>query len=66
MVIILAKVLAEEKGETARDRLKEVWVQSYEPTNPAESGTYKATSKGELAKHNEALDSGDRVNAAVV
>ena len=33
--------------------------QSYEPTDPAESGTYKAQSPGKLAKHNEALDSGD-------
>jgi len=30
---ILTKVLAEDKGGTARDRLKEVGVQSYEPTN---------------------------------
>ena len=29
----LTKVLAEGKGETVRDRLKEVRVQSYEPTN---------------------------------
>ena len=29
----LTKVLAEDKGGTARDRLKEVGVQSYEPTN---------------------------------
>ena len=29
----LAKVLAEGKGGTARDRLKEARVQSYEPTN---------------------------------
>jgi hypothetical protein len=27
---------------------------------------YKAQSPGKLAQHNEALDSGDRVNAAVV
>jgi len=30
---ILTKILAEDKGGTARDRLKEVGVQSYEPTN---------------------------------
>jgi hypothetical protein len=30
---ILTKVLAEGKGGTARDRLEEVGVQSYEPTN---------------------------------
>jgi len=33
MLNILTKVLAEDKGGTARDRLKEVGVQSYEPTN---------------------------------
>ena len=33
MLNILTKVLAEGKGGTARDRLKEVGVQSYEPTN---------------------------------
>jgi hypothetical protein len=30
---ILTKVLAEDKGGTARDRPEEVGVQSYEPTN---------------------------------
>ena len=34
--------------------------------SPAESGTYKAQSPGKMTPHNEALDSGDRVNAAVV
>ncbi len=56
------------KGES--HALKGTWwivvLQSYEPTNPAESGTYKAQSPGKLAQHNEAQDSGDRVNAAVV
>jgi hypothetical protein len=33
MLNILIKVLAEGKGGTARDRLKEAQVQSYEPTN---------------------------------
>ena len=33
IVNILTKILAEDKGGTARDRLKEVGVQSYEPTN---------------------------------
>jgi hypothetical protein len=33
MLNILTKVLAEDKGGTAMDRLKEVGVQSYEPTN---------------------------------
>ena len=30
---ILTKILAEDKGGIVRDRLKEVGVQSYEPTN---------------------------------
>ena len=34
MLNILTKILAEGKGGTARDRLKEARVQSYEPTNP--------------------------------
>jgi len=42
-----------------RDRLKEAQVQGYEPTNPAESGTYKATSKGKVAQPNKAQGSGD-------
>jgi hypothetical protein len=33
MDIALAEVLAENKGGTARNRLKEVGVQNYEPTN---------------------------------
>jgi hypothetical protein len=33
MLNILTKVLAEDKGGIARDRLKEVRAQSYEPTN---------------------------------
>ena len=49
-----------------RDRLEEAGAQSYEPTNPAESGTYKAQSAGKSAQHDEARGSGDRVNAAVV
>ena len=74
VLITLTKVLAKDKsqipslsrGGIVRNRLKEARVQSYEPTDPAESGTCKAKSPGELAQHNEALDSGDSVNAAVV
>ena len=63
---MLIKILADGKGGTVRDRPEEARVQSYEPTDPATGGTYKAQSPGKLAPHNEALDSGDRVNAAVV
>ncbi len=66
MHITLTEVLAKKKGGTARDRLKEVGAQNYEPTNPAESGTYKAWPPGKSAQHDKALDSGGRVNAAVV
>ena len=66
VLITLTKVLAEGKGGTVRDRLEEAGAQSYEPTNPAESGTYKAQSPGKSAQRDEARGSGDRVNAAVV
>ena len=59
MLNILQKVLAEGNGVPVREGLKEAGVQSYEPTNPAESGTYKAQSPGKLARHNKAQDSGD-------
>ena len=64
---ILTKILAEgqvlrsryrggrNRGGPSRGSLR----QSYDPTNPAESGTCKAQSPGKLAQHNEAQDSGD-------
>jgi len=52
--MIVAKVLVEGKGESVRVGLKEAGVQSYEPTNPAESGTYKAQFPGKSAQHDEA------------
>jgi len=58
-----AQVLAEGKGGTARDRPKEAGAQSDEPTN---RNSIQGRVPGKLARHNEALDSGDTVNAAVV
>jgi hypothetical protein len=63
MLNILTKVLAEGKGGTVRDRLKEA---SGKAMSRRTEIAYKAQSPGKLAQHNEALDSGDRVNAAVV
>ena len=62
----LIKILADGKGGTVRDRPEEARVQSYEPTNPADGGTYKAQSPGKSAQHDKAPGLGDRVNAAVV
>ena len=45
-----------------RDRPKEA---SGKAMSPDFIGTYKAQSPCKLAPHNEAQDSGDRVNAAV-
>ena len=63
MLNILTKVLAEDKGGTVRDRPKEA---SGKAMSRRTKTAYKAQSPGKLAPHNEALDSGDRVNAAVV
>ncbi len=60
---ILTKILAEGKGGTVRDRLEEA---SGKAMSRRTETAYKAQSPGKLAPHNEALDSGDRVNAAVV
>jgi hypothetical protein len=69
---ILTKILAEEQvlrsrlmagGGTARDRPEEA---SGKAMSRRTETAYKAQSPGKLAPHNEALDSGDRVNAAVV
>ena len=62
MLNILTKVLADAKGGTVRDRPKEA---SGKAMSPDFIGTYKAQSPCKLAPHNEAQDSGDRVNAAV-
>jgi hypothetical protein len=51
---IVTKVRAEGKGIAVRWCLKEDRAQRYEPTNPAKSGTCKATSKGKVAQHTEA------------
>ena len=63
MLKILTKILAEGKGGTVRDRPKEA---SGKAMSPDFIGTYKAQSPGKSAPHDEARDSGDRVNAAVV
>ena len=71
---ILTKALAEEQvlrsryrgGRNREGPSKGSLRQSYEPTDPAESGKYKAQSLGKSAPHDETPDSGDRVNAAVV
>ena len=60
---ILTKILAEGKGGTVRDRLEEA---SGKAMSRRTETAYKAQSPGKLAQHNEALGSGDRVNAAVV
>jgi hypothetical protein len=75
---ILIKILADDKCGTARDRLKEARVQSYEPTNRngiqgpvfGQVSTLRLCSgcpePAEWAPHDKTQDSGDRVNAAVV
>ena len=60
---ILTKVLAEGKGGTVRDRPEEA---SGKAMSRRTETAYEAQSPGELAQHNEAQDSGDRVNAAAV
>jgi hypothetical protein len=60
---ILTKVLAEGKGGTVRDRPKEALGKAMSRRTET---AYKAQSPGKLAQHNEARDSGDRVNAAAV
>jgi len=77
----LTKVLADGKGVSVRKGLKGWSEAQGEPQARATKGSgnpeckamsrrtetaYKAQSPGELAQHNEAPDSGDRVNAAVV
>jgi hypothetical protein len=77
----LTKVLADGKGVSVRKGLKGCSEAQGEPRARATKGSgnpeckamsrrtekaYKAQSPGELAQHNEAPDSGDRVNAAVV
>ena len=65
----LTKVLADGKGVSVRKGLKEARAQVSEDSEAMSRRTetaYKAQSPGELAPHNESLDSGDRVNAAVV
>ncbi len=59
----LSQILAEGKGGTVRDRLEEA---SGKAMSRRTEMAYKAQSPGKLAQHNEARDSGDRVNAAVV
>ncbi|MBW1938611.1 MAG: hypothetical protein JRI67_07590 [Deltaproteobacteria bacterium] len=65
------KVLAEGKGNAVRRCLKEVGVQSCEPTclsathRQADRNSIKAQSPGKLAPHNKTHGSRDRVNAAV-
>ena len=59
----LAQILAEGKGGTARDRLEEA---SAKAMSRRTETAYKARSPGKSAQHDEAPDSGDRVNAAVV
>ena len=59
---ILTKILAEGRGGTVRDRPEEA---SGKAMSPDFIGTYKAQSPGKSAPHDKALDSGDRVNAAV-
>ena len=77
----LAEVLAENKGGTARNRLKGLSKAKGEPQARVTKGNgnlerktmsrrtetaYKAWFPGKPAQHVEAQDSGDRVNAAVV
>ena len=62
MLNILTKVLAEGKGGTVRDRPKEAPGKTMSRRTET---AYKAQSPGKLAPRNKALDSGDRVNAAV-
>jgi len=77
----LTKVLADGKGVSVRKGLKGWSEAEGEPQARGTKGSgnpeckvmsrrtetaYKAQSPGELAQHNEAQDSGDRVNAAVV
>ncbi len=77
----LTKVLAEGKGVSVRKGLKGWSEAQGEPQARTTKGSgnperkamsrrtetaYKAQSPGELAQRNEAPDSGDRVNAAVV
>lgn len=59
----LAQTLAEGKGGTVRDRLEEA---SGKAMSRRTETAYKAQSPGKSAQHDEAPDSGDRVNAAVV
>jgi hypothetical protein len=77
----MAKTLADGKGVAARHHLKDLSQAKGEPQARAIAGSgnpeckalsrrtetaYKAPSPGKLAQHDEALGSGDRVNAAVV
>ena len=68
---IVAKILAEGKGDLARGGLKEAGVQVSEERDSETMSrrteiAYKAQSPGKSAQHDESQDSGDRVNAAVV
>ena len=59
----LSQILAEGKGGTARDRLEEA---SGNAMSRRTETAYKAQSPCKSAQHDEAPDSGDRVNTAVV
>ena len=68
---IVAKILAEGKGDLARGGLKEAGAQVSEERDSETMSrrteiAYKAQSPGKSAPHDESQDSGDRVNAAVV
>ena len=62
MLNMLIKILAEGKGGTVRDRLKEA---SDKAVSQRTETAYKAQSPGKSAQHDKAQDSGDRVNAVV-
>jgi hypothetical protein len=62
MLNMLIKILAEGKGGTVRDRLKEA---SGKAVSQRTETAYKAQSPGKSAQHDKAQDSGDRVNAVV-
>jgi hypothetical protein len=63
MLNILTKVLAEGKGGAVRNRPEEA---SGKVMSRRTEMAYKAQSPGKSAPHDEAPDSGDRVNAAAV
>ncbi|MBU1055807.1 MAG: hypothetical protein KKC46_18565 [Proteobacteria bacterium] len=57
---------AKRKVSRRRKRLKGAADPKCKAMSRRTETAYKAQSPGELAQHNEAQDSGDRVNAAVV